>query len=240
MSYAEKILEKFNRLGLYEANKADFKEYCNSILKEIQDLHLFVFDPEEKPKYTIGSHQACTLFFIQVVEDKDIQACYHEIQSICFDLIRFLNLTDMSITQNRGIPTLPISCSGTKDGYTYDVYCKHEVFPNKEKKVNSVSLNVNITIKAKRLSSSSSFTDFPEVTPGTIYKAGMSGFYQVVRRSGNTVYLQPINSSNGQPMPDDFRSDTVTRRVLKMPNEIEIGRGRIGYRWDMDTQSYYR
>lgn len=86
-----------------------------------------------------------------------------------------------------------------------------------------------VLIGKKSTVKTSGFTDFPNIVPGTIFSASWGydmtivEYWQVVKRTGKSVYVRPIASKtdgdghagNATPVKDSFTSSTATRCVLK-------------------------
>lgn len=114
----------------------------------------------------------------------------------------------------------------TEDGYKIEYVAKMN--SDSEKIENSISHDV-VLIGKKTVSKTRGFTDFPNVVPGTIfvvswgYDMTIVDYYQVVKRTGKSVYVRPIaaNKDGGgwsgttTAVKDSFTSATATRCLLK-------------------------
>lgn len=99
---------------------------------------------------------------------------------------------------------------------------------SEDKLTNHITHRVTLTGK-KAAASPSSFSAFSNVMPGTIFSASWGydmtivEYWQVVKRTGKSVYVRPIASKtdgdghagNATPIKDSFTSSTATRCVLK-------------------------
>lgn len=116
------------------------------------------------------------------------------------------------------------------------------------------ALNITVKIEGESLSSPTSFDYLPDIVPGTIYVNSFGydmtlvNYYQVVRRSNKTIYLQEINSKvltgggysgKVEPIKDSFKDDKIIRSVLSGNGEwIRLGQNGRARLWDGKPDYY--
>ena len=165
------------------------------------------------------------------------------------------------ITKGRGrgldVFQRTVEYNGTiEDGYKIEYTATMK--SDSEKIENTIRHEV-ILIGKKSDIKTTGFTDFPNVVPGTIFSTSWGydmtivDFYQVVKRTGKSVYVRPIaaNKDGGgwsgttTAVKDSFTSATATRCLLKgnpkdKTNEsvyINID-GHLGRVWDGKPKYY--
>lgn len=114
----------------------------------------------------------------------------------------------------------------TPEGYKIKYTVK--LLSDENKIENRVNHNVILTGKKSEIKTSG-FSDYPNIVPGTIFVASWGydmtivDYYQVVKRTGKSVYVQRIAvsktgggySGEVSPVKDSFTSATTSRCVLK-------------------------
>ena len=165
------------------------------------------------------------------------------------------------ITKGRGrgldVFQRTVEYNGTiEDGYKIEYTA---TMKSNSEKIENIIRHEVILIGKKSDIKTTGFTDFPNVVPGTIFSASWGydmtivDFYQVVKRTGKSVYVRPIaaNKDGGgwsgttTAVKDSFTSATATRCLLKgnpkdKTNEsvyINID-GHLGRVWDGKPKYY--
>lgn len=139
--------------------------------------------------------------------------------NLVFRLVSLLNIkTDITIPEH-------CTFSINKDGINIQIVAEYNESLNKS--------TINFQFTGKEIKSQKSFVNFPDIVPGTIFRSSwgydktIADFFQVVRRSGDTIYTKRIYSQrvegdgwSGYVMPekDNFFNEEVFRSKLESSN----------------------